>query len=178
MAAGAGGHAGLLNPMPFIQEMRSFFDGTILLSGCMSNGRDVASAMQMGADFAYMGTRFINTLESQAPDDYRQMIVESKVADIVHTAAVSGVPANFMAKSLIANDIPKELWEHKAKIDFGKELEIPEGEAEAKAWKTIWSAGQGVTTIDDVMPVQDLVAGMKAEFKAAIEEQAALLNQF
>ncbi|MFT5196032.1 MAG: nitronate monooxygenase [Cellvibrionaceae bacterium] len=178
VAAGAGGHAGLLNPMPFIAEMRSFFKGTILLSGCMSSGRDVASAMQMGADFAYMGTRFINVLESRAEDDYRQMIIESKTADIVHTAAVSGVPANFMAKSLIANDIPKDLWEHKAKVDFGKELAIPEDEKEAKAWKTIWSAGQGVTTIDDVMPVQDLIAQMKAEFREAVQEQAALLNQF
>ncbi len=180
VAAGAGGHAGLLNPMPFIQEMRSFFDGTILLSGCMSNGRDVASAMQMGADFAYMGTRFINVLESMAHDDYRQMIIESKVADIVHTAAVSGVPANFMKKSLERNDIPKELWEAKAKIDFGKELGAnrTEAEEEAKAWKTVWSAGQGVTTIDDVMPVKDLVDQMKAEFKQAIQEQAALLNQF
>ena len=86
VAAGAGGHAGTLNPMPFLAEMRSFFDGILLLSGCMSNGRDVASALQMGADLAYLGTRFINVTESNADDAYRQMIVDSKTADIVYTA--------------------------------------------------------------------------------------------
>ena len=178
VAAGAGGHAGTLNPMPFIQEMRSFFDGTILLSGCMSNGRDIASAMQMGADLAYMGTRFINTEESRADEDYKKMIIESRTADIIYTAAVSGVPANFLRPSLEAMGITKELWEMKAKVDFGKELQAPPEEEEAKAWKTLWSAGQGVTTIHDVLSIKELVSGLQDEFRVALKEQAALLDQY
>ncbi len=176
VAAGAGGHAGTLNPMPFIAEMRSFFDGTILLSGCISSGQDVASAMQMGADLAYLGTRFINTEESRASDDYRQMIIDSRTADIVYTAAVSGVPANFLRSSLESMGITKEMWAQKAKVDFGKELDA--AEAEAKAWKTLWSAGQGVTTIADVLPVGGLVERLKDEFRSAIQQQAELLDRY
>ncbi|MEM1219063.1 MAG: nitronate monooxygenase [Bacteroidota bacterium] len=176
VAAGAGGHAGTLNPMPFIQEVRNMFDGTILLSGAMSTGQDIASAMQMGADLAYMGTRFINTDESKASEGYRNMIIESGTRDIVYTAAVSGVNANFLRPSLEAMGITKELWEMKARVDFGKELDA--AEAEAKAWKTIWSAGQGVATIQDSIPVADLAARLKKEFLAAIKAQQALLDQY
>lgn len=176
VAAGAGGHAGTLNPMPFIAEMRSFFDGTILLSGCMSTGQDVASAMQMGADLAYLGTRFINVDESRADDAYRQMIIDSKTSDIVYTAAISGIPASFLRPSLEAMGITKEEWSQKAKIDLGKELDA--AAAEAKAWKTVWSAGQGVTTIDDSIPVAELITRLKAEFRQAIEQQAKLLDVY
>ncbi|MEL6844061.1 MAG: nitronate monooxygenase, partial [Bacteroidota bacterium] len=93
VAAGAGGHAGTLNPMSLVAEVQSFFDKTILLSGCISTGRDIASAMQMGADLAYMGTRFINTQESKADEGYKQMIIDAGASDIVYTAAVSGVHA-------------------------------------------------------------------------------------
>lgn len=173
VCAGAGGHAGTLNPMPFVHEVRSFFDKTILLSGCISNGRDVASAMQMGADLAYMGTRFINTSESKAPDEYKEMIVDSKVSDIVYTAAISGVDANFLRPSLEAAGITEEAWGLKKKIDFGQELDT-----EAKAWQTIWSAGQGVSTVNDVKPVKELVGEIKEEFRAALKQQNTLLNQF
>lgn len=176
VSAGAGGHAGLLNPMPFVQEIRQFFDGVILLSGCMSNGRDVASAMQMGADLAYLGTRFINTDESQAPEEYKDMIITSGANDIVYTAAVSGVNANFLRKSLEAMGITKEMWALKAKIDFGSELDA--SQAEAKAWKTIWSAGQGVATVQDKLPISELAARMKAEFVAAIKAQQEYLKVF
>ncbi|MEO1214422.1 MAG: nitronate monooxygenase [Bacteroidota bacterium] len=176
VCAGAGGHAGLLNPMPFVQEIRSFYDKNIILSGCMSNGRDIASAMQMGADFAYMGTRFINVEESRAEEGYQQMIMDSGTTDIVYTAAISGVNANFLRKSLEAMGITEEMWKLKGKIDFGKELDA--AQAEAKAWKTIWSAGQGVATIDDVKPVAELISQMQREFQAAIEEQQQLLNIF
>ncbi|MCP9748870.1 nitronate monooxygenase family protein [Lacihabitans sp. CS3-21] len=174
VSAGAGGHAGTLNPVPFITEIRSFYKKTILLSGCLSNGQDVASAMQMGADLAYMGTRFINTTEANASDDYKEMIVKSGASDIVYTAAISGVSANFMQKSLENNGITKELWDNKAKIDFGKELDA--AQAETKAWKTLWSAGQGVATIHDVLPVNELIGQMKDEFKDAIERQTKLLE--
>lgn len=176
VSAGAGGHAGTLNPMPFVQEIRSFFKKTILLSGCISNGRDVASAMQMGADLAYLGTRFINTTESKASDGYRDMIIESGASDIVHTAAVSGVAANFLRPSLEAMGITEEMWGQAAKVDFGKELDA--AQAEAKAWKTLWSAGQGVTTINDVMPVSELVARLRTEFLEALKAQSEVKQRW
>ena len=176
VAAGAGGHAGTINPMSLVAEIKSFYDKTILLSGCISTGRDVASATQMGADLAYMGTRFINTTESLADDAYRQMIIESGASDIVYTAAVSGVNANFLGASLAAMGITEEMWSMKKKVDFGEELDA--AKAEAKAWKTIWSAGQGVATIKDTLPVADLVARLKTEFKEAIQEQYTLLEKY
>lgn len=166
VSAGAGGHAGVTNPMSLVAEVRSFYKKTILLSGCISNGRDVASALQMGADLAYMGTRFINVEESNADDGYRQMIIESSASDIVYTAAVSGVSANFLRPSLEAMGITEEMWGNSKKIDFGSELDA--AKAEAKAWKTIWSAGQGVTSIKNVLAVKDLVQQMKQEFLASI----------
>ena len=176
VSAGAGGHAGTINPMALISEVKTLFDKTIILSGCISNGRDVASAMQMGADLAYMGTRFINTKESRAPEDYKQMIIDSSATDIVYTAAVSGVPASFLRPSLESMGITEDMWARKAKIDFGKELDV--AQAEAKAWSTIWSAGQGVTNILDDISVQELVERTVHEFKDSIKEQSKLLDQF
>lgn len=176
VAAGAGGHGGTLHPVPFIKEVKSFFKGTVLLSGCLSDGQDVASAMQMGADLAYLGTRFINTTEANADKAYQDMIIASGTTDIVYTAAVSGVYGNFMAKSLESVGIPREKWNDSKKVDFGEELDT--AKAEAKAWKTLWSAGQGVASIHDVMPVKDLVIKMKEEFKSAIAKQNELLNLY
>ena len=176
VAAGAGGHAGTINPMSLVAEVRSFFDKTILLSGCISTGRDIASALQMGADLAYMGTRFINTTESMADEAYRQMIIDSGASDIVYTAAVSGVNANFLRPSLEAMGITEELWSKSKKVDFGEELDA--AKAEAKAWKTIWSAGQGVTTIKDNLPTAELIARLKAEFVAALQQQAKVLAKY
>ena len=176
VCAGAGGHAGTLNPMPFVAEIKKFFKKTILLSGCISTGRDVASALQMGADLAYMGTRFINTKESKAPEDYRNMIIDSGANDIVYTAAISGVSANFLRPSLEAMGITEEMLSRPKKIDFGNELSAME--KEAKAWSTIWSAGQGVTNISDNPSVEDLIFSMKKEFKTAIEAQQALLEKY
>ena len=176
VSAGAGGHAGVTNPMSLVAEVRSFYKKTILLSGCISNGRDVASALQMGADLAYMGTRFINVEESNADDGYRQMIIESSASDIVYTAAVSGVSANFLRPSLEAMGITEEMWGNSKKIDFGSELDA--AKAEAKAWKTIWSAGQGVTSIKNVLAVKDLVQQMKQEFLASIEALQEMAKRY
>jgi len=162
VANGAGGHAGIINPFALVNEVRAFFKGTIILSGCLSNGQDVAAALMLGADFAYLGTRFINTTEAMAPDAYKDMIIESGATDIVHTAAVSGIPANFMTKSLQANGIdPKSLPEHK--LDMGDE---------AKAWKTVWSAGQGAGAVHDVVPAAELVARLRSEYAQATEQFA------
>ncbi|VAW10850.1 Dioxygenases related to 2-nitropropane dioxygenase [hydrothermal vent metagenome] len=173
VAAGAGGHAGTLNPMSLIAEIKKFFDKTILLSGCISTGQDIASALQMGADLAYMGTRFINTDESKASDEYKKMIIESGAGDVVYTASISGVHANFLGASLRAAGITEEDLKKDTKIDFGKEMDT-----EAKAWKTIWSAGQGVTTIDDSVSVSELVNTLKSEFKTAIETQSKVLETY
>lgn len=171
VAAGAGGHAGTINPMTLVAEIKKFFDKTIILSGCISTGRDIASALQMGADLAYMGTRFINTKESKAPEEYRKMIIDAGSIDVVYTAAVSGVHANFLGASLKAAGFTDEDLIKNTKIDFGKEMDT-----EAKAWKTIWSAGQGVAIIDNVVPVAELIDGLKEEFRSAIEEQLAILE--
>jgi nitronate monooxygenase len=176
VSAGAGGHAGNINPMSLVAEIKGFFSKTILLSGCISTGRDIASALQMGADLAYMGTRFINTKESKADEGYQQMIIDSGSSDIVYTAAVSGVHANFLRSSLEAIGITEELWSKKAKVDFGEELDAEK--AEAKAWKTIWSAGQGVTTIHDVLSVNQLVNRLKHEFIEALQEQSNRLEKY
>ena len=176
VAAGAGGHGGTLNPMPFISEIRSFFKKTILLSGCISSGRDIASAIQMGADLAYLGTRFINTIESKADENYKEMIINSKAGDIVYTAAVSGVNANFLRPSLESMGITEEMWGNTKKINFGDELDA--AQAEAKAWKTIWSAGQGVTSIGDCPSTKDLIDNLKKEFVESIKNQAKVLDKY
>ncbi|MBN8552670.1 MAG: nitronate monooxygenase [Caulobacterales bacterium] len=160
VANGAGGHAGVINPFALVNEVRSFFDGTIILSGCLSTGRDIAAAVTMGADFAYMGTRFINTVEALAPDAYKAMVVDAGASDITYTPAVSGIPANFMTQSLIDNGVdPKHLPDHK--LDMGDE---------AKAWKTVWSAGQGAGSIRDVVPAAELVSKLSNEFRDTLSD--------
>ncbi len=176
VAAGAGGHGGTLNPIAFINEIKSFFHKTILLSGCISTGKDVASALQMGADLAYMGTRFINTSESQASEEYRKMIIDAGANDVIYTAAVSGVNANFLRASLESMGITEEMWKKEGKMNFGGDKNAAHDEA--KAWKTIWSAGQGVTSISDSLPASELINRLKMEFKSAIEEQALYLQNF
>ena len=171
VCAGAGGHAGTLNPIPFVTEIRRMFDGIILLAGTLSSGRDIATALQMGADLAYMGTRFIGTTEAVADEAYKDMLISSGTQDIIYTASVSGIPANWMVSSLEAAGITKEMWDRKAKTDFG-------AEHEAKAWKNLWSAGHGVASIHDKLPTAALVARLKGELHAAIAEQAALLPKF
>ncbi len=173
VSAGAGGHGGSLNPMSLVAEVKEIFKKTILLSGCISTGKDVASALQMGADLAYMGTRFINTDESVAPEEYKKMIVDAGANDVVYTAAISGVHANFLAASLEAAGITAEDLKKDVKIDFGKELDT-----EAKAWKTIWSAGQGVTTIKDSISVKALIERLRNEFIDALKSQASLLEKY
>lgn len=173
VAAGAGGHAGTINPMTLVAEIKKFFHKTIILSGCISTGRDIASALQMGADLAYMGTRFINVEESEANDDYREMIIEAGSSDIIYTASISGVHANFLGASLKAAGLTEEDLKKDVKVDFGKEMDT-----EAKAWKTIWSAGQGSAMIDDSLPVSDLVNTLKLEFKSAIEAQIKVLETY
>lgn len=165
VAAGAGGHAGTINPFVLVHEIREVFDGTILLAGGLSHGEDILAAQALGADLAYVGTRFINTTESQAEDAYRNMIIEAVSADIVHTPAVSGVPASFMRQSLEAAGYDMDKLNQAGDINYGEKLKPVDDEA--KAWKTVWSAGQGVSQIHDVLSVSDLVDRLKKEYREA-----------
>ena len=170
VCAGAGGHAGTRNPFALLHEVRQLFGGTIILSGCLSTGRDVAAALLMGADFAYMGTRFINVTESRASFAYQQMIIDSQADDITYTPAISGIPANFLNASLVACGLDPKCLPDKADIDVASELNH-----EARAWKHIWSAGQGSGAIHDIPSTQALVARLSDEMRAAqIELQAKL----
>ena len=176
VSAGAGGHAGTLHPIPLINEVKKVFDKKIVLSGCLSTGNDIASALQMGADMAYMGTRFINVKESMADEAYKKMIIDSSAEDIVYTAAVSGVNASFLRPSLESMGITEKHWKDTKKIDFGNEEDaISE---EAKAWKTIWSAGQGVSNIADTLSISELIYKLKSEFLLAIVNQQKLLKYY
>src|SRR5680860_741685 len=165
VAAGAGGHAGTTNPFVLVHEIREVFDGTILLAGGLSHGEDILAAQALGADLAYMGTRFINTTESRAEDAYRNMIIESVSGDIIHTPAVSGIPASFMRQSLEAAGFPMDKLNQAGAINYGEKLKPIDDEA--KAWKTVWSAGQGVSQINDVVSVEVLVSRLKQEYQGA-----------
>lgn len=162
VCAGAGGHAGTLSPFALVKEVRSFFDGVVILSGCMSRGNDVLAAQALGADLAYIGTRFIATAEANAADAYKDMIVSSNAADIVYTSLFSGVHGSYLKDSVrkVGMD-PDDLPEgDKNKMNFGSG-----GSSKAKAWRDIWSAGQGVGSINDIPPVAELVDRLEQEYK-------------
>lgn len=161
VCAGAGGHAGTLSPFALLPEVRSVFDGTIILAGALSTGAQVAAARVMGADLCYMGTRFIATRECRADAAYKQMVTAAQAKDIVYTPAVSGIAANFLRQSLEDAGLDPAKLPTEGKLDFGKD-------AEARAWKTIWSAGQGVGAITDVPAIADLVDRLAAEYDEAL----------
>lgn len=164
VCAGAGGHAGPLSPFALVKEIRRDFDGVLILSGAMSSGSDVLAAQAMGADLAYIGTRFIATREANASDEYKQMIVSSSAADIVYTPFFTGVHGSYLRGSIEAAGLdPDKLSAEDAKaMDFAKREA-----SDAKAWRDIWGAGQGVGSIDDILPTQDLVLRIEAEYEAA-----------
>ncbi len=165
VCAGAGGHGGSLNPFAFLSEIRDFFDRTVILAGAISTGRDVAAACMMGADLAYVGTRFIATEESLSPAGHKQMILESSSADIVNTDHFSGIPANFLRPSIVASGFdPDRLGG----------IEKPEMRSEVKAWKTIWAAGQGVGAVKSIGSVATVCAQIRREFETAVEGCAGL----
>jgi len=167
LTGGAGGHTGWLNPFAFLHDARKRYDGALILAGCLSTGRDVAAAVTAGADFGYMGTRFIATPEAQAQEEYRQMMVDASSTDVVATAAMSGTPASFLNESIRKFGIdPKAL-------DFRHpRIEADSNGQPLKVWKDIWSAGQGVSGIEDVLPAGALVARLAAEYEAAMAGRA------
>jgi nitronate monooxygenase len=163
VAAGAGGHAGLLSPFALLAEVREVFDGQLILSGAMNTGRDIAAARMMGADFAYLGSRFIAVKESMVPDEQRDMMLSSRAADIVYTPNISGVAANFMRPSLVANGLDPDNLPAHGGMNMSNE---------ARAWKTVWSAGQGVGSIRDVPAAGDLCRRLAAEYRDAMTAAA------
>ena len=164
VCAGAGGHAGALSPFALLRETREWYDGTILLSGAISDGYSVASALAMGADLAYVGTRFIATQESEAEDEYKQMLIDSSAKDVVYTNYFSGVHGNYLSPSVIKSGMdPDNLPEaDKTKMNFNSG-----GNAAKKVWKDIKGCGQGLSPIKDSPAVADLVENMKKEFAEA-----------
>ena len=176
VAAGAGGHAGTWSPFALIAEIRQFFDKTLLLAGCLNHGHEILAAQLLGADLAYFGTRFIATQESHAGDAYKQMLLDAQAADIIHTPAVSGIPASFMRQSLQAAGYDLQALQNKGEVNYGEKLK-PMNE-EAKAWKTVWSAGQGVGTISDLPPTAELIARLDAEYRAALQNSQQLAQHW
>jgi nitronate monooxygenase len=164
VCAGAGGHAGQGSPFALVREIRQFFGGTLVLAGAMSGGADVLAAQAIGADLAYIGTRFLATTEAHVLPEYKQMIVESGSDDVVYTSLFTGVKGNYLRKSVAAAGFdPDRLPEaDKSKMNFGSG-----GNVEKKAWRDIWSAGQGVGNIHEVLPTRELVARMIAEYADA-----------
>jgi len=162
VCAGAGGHAGMLSPFALVREVRRFFDGPIVLSGAITDGNGILAAEAIGADFAYIGTRFIATEEANAVNGYKQMILDTTAADIIYTPYFSGVHGNYLKPSIAAQGLdPEDLpVADKTKMNFASN-------AGPKVWKDIWSAGQGVGNIDEVMPTAALVAKMRSEYEAA-----------
>ncbi len=161
VCAGAGGHAGTLSPFALVAEVRRIFAGPLILAGAIASGRDVLAAQAMGADFAYMGTRFIASREANAVDAYKQAIVAASAGDIVYTPYFTGVYGNYLKASIIAAGLdPDHLpASDKTAMDFGS--------GAAKAWRDIWGAGQGVGTIADIPTVADLVGQMAADYRTA-----------
>lgn len=165
VAAGAGGHAGTLSPFAFVAELRALTDKIIALSGSISHGREIAAARLLGADFAYLGTRFIATRESMADEAYKAMLVSSAARDVIYTPAISGVNANFLRPSILAAGLDPDNLPTGTKMDMGHER---------KAWKTIWSAGHGIGGIADVPTIAELCARLAQEYEEALASRASL----
>ncbi|WP_100010243.1 NAD(P)H-dependent flavin oxidoreductase [Lentibacillus sediminis] len=171
VANGAGGHGGTLNPIAFIHEVREFWDGPVVLAGGMSKGEDILAAEVLGADFAYFGTRFIPAAESSAQTAYKEMIVDAQAEDIIYTDAFSGVPANYLLPSIVRAGLDPGSLEKKTEINFDKL-----NDHEAKAWKDIWGAGQGVGAVQEQQTIAEIVADLKQGYDAAKRKAAGRLN--
>ena len=167
VCAGAGGHAGALSPFALLREVKEWFDGTVILSGSIGDGHAVASAIALGADFAYLGTRFIATQEANADSEYKKMLEESAAADIVYSSLFTGVLGNYLKPSIKNAGLdPDNLPDaDKSAMNFGSG-----GNTDSKAWKDIWGSGQGIGGIKDSPSVAELVGRIKNEYEQAFSE--------
>jgi len=167
VCAGAGGHAGTLSPFALVREVREWFDGAIILSGSISDGSSVAAAKMLGADFAYIGTRFIATQEANAEPEYKQCLIDSAAEDIIYSSLFTGVHGNYLKPSVVnagldPNNLPDA---DKTAMNFGSG-----GNTDAKAWKDIWGSGQGIGSIQDAPPASELISRLTEEYLAAIKK--------
>lgn len=176
VAAGAGGHAGSVSPFALVQEIRSWFDGPLVLSGAIANGRSILAAQAMGADLAYIGSAFIATAEANAVPDYKQMLVDGSSSDIVYTNYFSGVHGNFLRPSLVASGLdPDQLPVREA----GDVFLASAAESNApRRWTTIWGAGHGIGALDSVPGTRELVGRLQAEYADACRASAAIGAQW
>ncbi|MGN6582259.1 MAG: NAD(P)H-dependent flavin oxidoreductase, partial [Rhizobiaceae bacterium] len=163
VAAGAGGHAGTLSPFALVQEIRQWFDGPLLLSGAIANGGAILAAEAMGADMAYIGSPFIATTEARAPETYKQMIVDSRAADIVYSNLFTGVHGNYLKASIRAAGMDPD----NLPVSDPSTMNFADGPSKAKAWKEIWGSGQGIGAVDKVVSAGELVERLAREYAAA-----------
>ena len=167
VCTGAGGHTGEYALMPFLDEVRSFFDGPIMVGGGISNGRSIRAAETLGIDFAYIGTRFLAAQETLISDAYRQMVWDSKMEDLIQSRAITGALGNWMKASVEASGLSLDDTKKIAKIDFSGDMH-----AGSKAWKTVWSAGQGVGNVRKPETIKEIIDILKKEYEAAVEIQS------
>ena len=174
VCAGAGGHAGTLSPFALVSEIKQFFNGAIALSGSIANGASILSAQALGADFAYIGTRFIASKEANAEQDYKNMLVAHSAKDIVYSSLFTGVHGNYLKPSITNAGLDPDNLDQgdKNTMKFGSE-----GGSKSKAWKDIWGAGQGLGSIADIPDVSTIVARFKAEYDQALSRINRLNNQ-
>lgn len=169
LCAGAGGQTGWINPFSFARAVRAFFAGPIVLAGGIADGRSLAAARMLGCDLGYMGTRFIATTESAAPDAYKAMLVASSADDVMLTSSITGLPANFLRQSLINAGFDPDDMPSRGPLDVAEDIGLDALERKPKRWKDIWSAGHSTSGIEAVVPVRELVARIKAEYEDALE---------
>lgn len=172
VAAGAGGHAGELNSFAFVDKVRTFWDGWLVLAGGIATGNAILAARAAGCDLAYVGTRFIVAKESMAPKTYKSMLIESEAEDIVRTAAFSGVPANMLIPSIRRAGLDPERLHDKKEVEFDHM-----NRREAKAWKDIWSAGHGVGMIQKIETAKDVISRLKQEYERARERLNVAISE-
>ncbi len=166
VCAGAGGHTGEFAMLPFIDEVRSFFDGPLIVGGGIGSGRAIRAVENLGADFAYLGTRFLATEETMISQAYREMVWQSSMEDLIASRAITGALGNWMRASVEAAGVPTEELKKAAKIDFSGDMH-----AGPKAWKNVWSAGQGVGRIAKPETIADVVAELFKEYEQAVTAQ-------
>ena len=167
VCTGAGGHTGEYALMPFLDEVRSFFDGPIMVGGGISNGRSIRAAETLGIDFAYIGTRFLAAQETLISDAYRQMVWDSKMEDLIQSRAITGALGNWMKASVEASGLSLDDTKKIAKIDFSGDMH-----AGSKAWKTVWSAGQGVGNVKKPETIKEIIDLLKKEYETSVELQS------
>lgn len=165
VAAGAGGHAGQLSPFALLQEIREWFDGPLILSGAIANGRSILAALAAGADLAYVGSAFIATEEANAPEDYKRMVVEGDSSQIVLTDLFTGVKGNYLRESIARQGLDPD----NLPVAEAPTMDFSGGSSRPKAWKEIWGAGQGIGAVKSVVPAAQLVERLIAEYRIARE---------